>query len=520
MMRKISFIFTILVLTSSYSCNDDYLQIDNPNTYTTANFWKTETDVKQALVACYSTLMFEGIYRQWYMWMYELRSDLGWNNSAWGDFGLYTKFLITDYNFELNRYVWHHHFQAIFRCNQFLQNVPGIPFADEDLKNQYLAEVKFLRGMYYYNLTILYGYPPLNLEPSTGSEQPANATQEELWEQIEKDLSDSKSFLKWEYPLTDSLGGPGRITKGAAHAFLGKAYMQQHKWSEASMEFDSIIQHGMYSLVPEYLDNFQNENENNEESIFEIQFSDVSWGDWPDYNSPNAPLGNKWPQYVAPRDVGGHSDGQPGLWYVNEFTDLTQDGDPDPRAEWSAYHKITQYMYGERFIAFGGYTPLDTTGGKWPKIWYAKYSEGYYKDYIDYNSPLNLRVVRYSDILLLQAEALNQLDGPVAEVYQYIDMVRQRPSVNIVPLSEAKPGLSKGEMQEQIEHERVVELGAEGLRWQDLARWGYLDTEEGRQALVARDPEFKTYRSPYCKYLPIPQYDLDINKNLKQNEGW
>ena len=112
-MRRIASILVIIVITANFSCNDDYLQIDNPNTYTTANFWETEKDAKQALIACYSTLMLEGIYRQWYMWMFELRSDLGWNNSAWGGFGLYTKFLITDYNFELNRYVWIHHFLAI-----------------------------------------------------------------------------------------------------------------------------------------------------------------------------------------------------------------------------------------------------------------------------------------------------------------------------------------------------------------------------------------------------------------------
>ena len=520
MKRKRILLTSMLLLLAFHACNDEFLEIENPNTITTANFWQTEEDAHLGVVACYSQLLQEGNYRQWHMWMYELRSDLGWNNSAWGDFSLYTKFIISNYNFELNTYVYRDKFRGINRCNQVLANVPKIEFQDEQLKNRLLAEVKFLRALFYYDLTILYGHPPLVLKPTTGTERPGNATREELWTQIEKDLTEAIPHLPWQYAANDPTA-KGRVTKGAARSLLGKAYMQQHKWEMAANEFKQVIDQGIYQLVPNFEDNFRPYSENNAESIFEIQFSDISSGDWPDYNTPLSPLGNKWPQYIAPRQVGGHSDGQPSVSYVHQFTDTTYNGEIDPRKDLSLFHRPGQHMFGVNSITYTGFNPLDTVGGGWPRIWYKKYSSGYEggKTLENYNSPVNFRLIRYADILLLYAEALNELDQ-TSDAYQYIDMVRQRPNVNIVRLSEEKPNLSIDDMRKQIEHERIVELGGEGLRWQDLVRYGYLDSQEGISYLRKRDPEFKTYVFPRSKYLPIPQRELDINPNLLQNEGW
>ena len=121
----------------------------------------------------------------------------------------------------------------------------------------------------------------------------------------------------------------------------------------------------------------------------------------------------------------------------------------------------------------------------------------------------------------MYAECLNET-GEVGQAYQYIDMVRQRPSVNIVPLSIAKPGLTSDQMRKLIEHERIVELGGECVRWFDLMRWGYFDDQALVDTLIKRDFEFgvKPFRPGKDKYKPIPQTEMDLNPNFTQNPGW
>ena len=129
-----------------------------------------------------------------------------------------------------------------------------------------------------------------------------------------------------------------------------------------------------------------------------------------------------------------------------------------------------------------------------------------------YRSPNNYRYIRYADILLMYAECLNAL-GRTSEAYAHVDRVRQR--VNLAPLSTAMPGLSQEAFLEQIKHERLLELAAEGHRWNDLMRWG--DIGPG---LADQDPAFNNFEVGKHELLPIPQVDLDVNPNLKQNPNW
>ena len=520
-MKKIIMALALAMPILFVSCDKNLLEIPNPNTFPTDIFWESPENAWEGLVACYSGLLFEGTYRQWYDLSLEMRADLYFNESAWRDYANYSKFNFTNYDWECIIYIWRDHYRAIYMCNNFLKYAPDIDMSGvengEELKERYIAEAKFLRALFYFNMMTYYGTPPLILEPLEGTEKPSNSSPEEIYGQILKDLADETiTHLPRKRDLPEA--EYGRATIGAALMLRAKAHMQFHNWQDAANDLDVIIsEHGDYELVDEYDDNFRKETEHNSESIFEICFSDVNTGDWSTYQTPNSPTGWLRAQYFAPRMVGGHSDCQPNLFYLNEFTDTVADGSVDPRKDKSLFWNPGQTLYGKNFRNdFGGSLGSDTQR---ENFWTVKYSTGYYRDFENSYSPINQRLFRYADALLMYAECLNEL-GQTDDAYQYIDQVRQRPSVMVVRLSDEKPGLTQAEMRKQIEHERIVELGSESWRWFDIYRYGYLDTEKGRQLLESHDYEFKSFVVGRHKYLPIPQREIDLNTNLHQNPNY
>jgi starch-binding outer membrane protein, SusD/RagB family len=134
-----------------------------------------------------------------------------------------------------------------------------------------------------------------------------------------------------------------------------------------------------------------------------------------------------------------------------------------------------------------------------------------------FNSPINFRYIRFSDVLLMYAEALNGLNR-TTDAYPFVDRVRVRAGLR--PLSVAMPGLDQAGFLRQLMHERITELTGEQLRWNDLARWGYFDDPAKLAELKARDSEFNNFVIGKSKYMPIPQSEIDINPNLVQNPEW
>jgi hypothetical protein len=511
-MKKLCIYLTVaaaLLLTAS-SCNKDILNVTNPNTITVDQFWKTELDAQQGVNAAYAMFYKNGGFNRWIYFRLDLTSDEGFSKSPWIELGDWTRFQYVNYNFwEGNVNTWHDFYKAIFRCNQVLANVPDIPFADEKNKELILAQAKFLRGFYYYYLAFMWENVPIVLDPSKPDDLPKQNTAAEVWQQVEKDLSEAAAILPGQWPDA-SVGKP---TKGAALAMLGKAYMQQHKWAEAKTALDYLVTgegKGYYDLVENFRDNFTEMHENNKESVFEIQFSSINKGGEGD--GPQSNMGSNRQQFFAPRGI-GWSDGQARNWMIQEFKkEKTKDGKLDERLRWTLFYADLQKDFGDK-----------TYGRDWEwnadEAWFRKYQRDYERTNEDYYSGDNFRVIRYAGVLLLYAEVLNEL-GETAAAYPYINRVRARANLNTLQVAHPEIGTNQALFKERLKMERELELCGESVRLADLKRWGDLDTQEGVAKVAARDPDFNNFVIGKSIRLPIPQIEVENNTNLTQNNGY
>lgn len=488
-------LFAALALATS--CQKDLLDKVNPNQPTVENFWKTAADAQAGVTAAYSALQFPGTYARWIHFATDIRSDEGYSLSPWTDLANSTRFVQLDYDLEPIRVMWEDHYRGVFRCNQILANVPTIQM-DATLQKTALAEAHFLRGLYYFNLVTHFGNVPLLLDPSTVRTTAPQATRAQGMDQVISDLQAAIADL----PASN---GVGHATKGSAQAILGRVYMQQHKWAEASALFTSIISSGKYSLVSSYLDNFTIANENNSESLFEVQFASVNQGGGQDV--AGASEGFERPQFFGPPGI-GWTDGRARPWLLDEMSDKTVAGEVDPRRDITVFH-YPMLLFGQSYQDRG--VPLTDT------FWH-KYEDDRTQNFENYFSGINFRVIRYADVLLMQAEAQNELGNPAAAI-PLINQVRARPSVNITPLTGS---FTQAQMRTQIMHERVCELAGEGTRWLDLNRWGLLSNQASLDVLKAsnHDPDFINFVIGKSELLPITRTDLTADPNLKQNPGY
>jgi hypothetical protein len=181
------------------------LDIENPNRVDESNFWKTDTDALQGINAVYGNFYRNGApYSRWLPYYMDVRSDDGYSTSPWNELRSISGLNITQYSFEVNIDTWAHHWRGVYRANQVLANVPAITM-DEALKARYIGEAKFLRAVYYYNLVTIWGNIPLVLAPSQPNDKPAQAPQEQVWAQIEKDLTEAIAALPTSYTGDDSI---------------------------------------------------------------------------------------------------------------------------------------------------------------------------------------------------------------------------------------------------------------------------------------------------------------------------
>ena len=504
--------FILLVtIAMGFGCEDN-LEVDNPNEPNVALFWQTAEDAEQGVNAVYSTFH-RGSISRWMIMLYSTRTDIGESRSPWFELAnALDKFIQPNYNFDPVAGVWSDNYIGINRANQVIDNVPAINM-DQDKKDEILGQAYMLRGVFYYHLVTLFGNVPLMLKTPEPQDYPANSTREEVYRQIIDDLQLAADMLPATYSSPNDLG---RVTKGAAHALMAKAYMQLGEYDDALPSLQWLVEGtgaGIYDLTPDYRDNFLITTENNRESVFEWQFEENP-NEFTDNDvaTPNHNYGSSLAQFTAPVGI-GFSDAEARRWIIYEFDELTTGGERDPRVEASFLFDSTNIdgpeatmVYGQTFASRFG------TGPDSKRVWIRKFLNDHWKNEEGFRSPNNYRYIRYADVLLMYAECLNATNNTPA-AYQYVDRVRQR--VGLPALSSVRPGLSQADFLEQLKRERLLELAGEGHRWNDLVRWGDLGPQ-----LVVNDPAFANFEAGKHELLPIPQLDVDANPNLDQNPLW
>lgn len=515
-MKKIySLMFAGALLLSTTGCDIDIL---NPNESTNSTFWKTPDDLKAGVNGCYSNLYKESGWMRWLSFRYDLTSDEGWSSSPWIELGDWTRFVYNNYNFyEGNNGHWENFYRGIFRCNQVITAADNIEM-DAAEKTKTVAQAYFLRGLWFMQVNLLWDKGAIILQPEDANFVPKDASEQEMWAQIESDFKKAIEGLPEVWQGDDK----GRVTKGAAKAFLAKAYMQQHKYQQAKDQLKWLIDRegSIYGLMENRQDNFTDLNENNEEGVFEIQFADLNKGGTG--NSADMAFGYQRTQFYAPSGI-GWGDGKARRWLVDEFLkEKRLDGKNDTRLYNSILYKGFSKDFPEQPTKYYYFDNADWNSGWGNDVedcYIKKYNTSYYRDREDYFARNNYRVIRYADVLLNYAECIAETGGSITEAAKYVDKVRQRAGLSKLADSKWKDCLSsKDAFMKRLQIERTLELCFEGWRWADLKRWGLLDTQAGIDELKSRDRDFNNFVLGKHRRLPIPQYEIDnSNGQLTQN---
>ena len=511
----ITVFFSLAVATSCVD-NEDLVQVD-PNVETAASFWKTDQDAIEGVNSVYGSLLTDGTYMRSTPLLLDLKADDTRSNSPWGAMYNVGRFNSNPTDPAIYGWAFETYYQGIYRANQVLTNVPNIQFEDAALKNRILGQAYFLRGLYFFHAVNMFKKVPLPTEVALYTPQ---KTEAEGWAQVIADFKAAADLLPTSYDGVTGIdkGQKGRATKGAALGYLGKAYLFTKDFANAKTTFKQVIDLGVYSLMSNYRDNFTTANENNAESLFEVQFSrdaggvDLGWG-----GVPASGWGKTSARAItyAPRAF-GWTDVQPSWILFNEFQqEKTKANTVDPRLDATIFYNKPggMQLYGKDFATFYATSPADLND-----IFCRKYqnSDGQFADEYDWRSGINERLLRYADILLMYAECLNET-GDTPGAYTYIQMVRNR--ANLPDLATTKPNMNQAQMRDQIGHERFLEFPLEGHRFDDIRRWGWLQDATKLAWLKTRDVEFTSY-APGREFFPIPQLEMDNNPGTVQNDSY
>jgi hypothetical protein len=505
-MKNLIIIFCIAAVFCS--CKKSTLELQNPNQITTETYWKTESDVQSAFAATYGLLrdVNGGFYGVRGIELGNGRGDDFFIRNDVADLYKLSTFTNTADNGPAND-LWNTSYRAIFRANQILDNISKVPL-DAAAQKAYIAEAKFLRGLNYFILAMNFGDVPLILTvPATTQNYfTAKSPEADIWKQVIADFTAAGADL----PASYSSQWVGRATKGAALAYLGKAYVYTKDWVNAETALKQVT--GLsYQLMPNYGDNFIASKKNNQESVFEIQLADVGGTNpWAGENAQQG-LGVTTAQEFAPSEVSGWFEVSPTDKLFNEFQkEKTTGNDFDPRMYatliWD-YPGATFYQkpfssftlvfgYHSMFKKYQNYTQTNELTGA--------------SGASDYTSSNNERAFRYADVLLLLAESLT-MQGKVQDAYPYIKQIRDRAQLAALP-----GGYSQTQMMTEIVHQRMIEFARENQRFYDLKRWGKLAQEITNSDKVGK----QFYVAGKYDYFPIPQNEINSNPLMKQNANW
>ena len=505
-MKKIRLIFALgMCLFFINSCSENGLELTNPTQLSPETFFKNEAQVQASVNAVYANLQTIALYtRHMFFMMDNMAHENSGNPQLEADKREYLEFSFDSSHGAIGNY-WDTCYRGINKANFVIGNeeaINAIPasFLSQARKDKFIGEAKFLRALYYFYLVTRYGDVPLiTIIPEDGNGFP-KSPKEDVYQQIIADLQDASTTL-----LAKGEEEAGRADSGAAYALLGKVHLFRGEYDLALSAFQNI--YGDYSLgnsVQDFTNNFLEETEHGPESIFEVEYND-DLGDSAKWNSDVSGAG---PQEVTFRgqEYGWNDwfNAYPSLDLVNEF----EDGDPRFGA--------TFYSDGDSWA--GGTTirtgtppatvPEDETYIPLERVAAWKKYQNYYKDTNeDQASGINMKVIRYADVLLMMAECANEVVSQAAAV-GYVNQVRARVGMPLLATS-----LSKSQVFDAIVHERKVELAGEQVRFPDLVRWGLASEVLGQYGFQAGKNEI----------FPIPDREISSNENITaadQNPGY
>lgn len=506
-------LFSVVLLTG-LSCSKNNLDKNPPDSVSTDIFWASEADVNSGVAGVYSRLQqnFLGYERVYLDGLTD--NAFLWDNTNQPNFSLMTTgSLSASLGGAMNNF-YSTPYRAIASCNFFLDNVDKAPMT-EAKKNIAKAEVRFIRALSYFDLVQAYGGVVIyrNFPATLESAKIAKSTKEQVYAFIEEDLDFAIANLP-----DDKYNG--HAVKGSALGLKGRVLLTEKKWAEAVNALQQVINSGKFGLSNNYAALFRTAGQATAAVNTEIMFST---------------------QYLATTNPQRTSPGAAGMdielgWYslMQPYQDLVNDYemiDGKSITESPLYNPATPYANRDPRLDLSVKLP----GEVWKNpntnaVWGGSYNSftGFLVEkYVDLSrAPFTTATatqtdqdyihLRYADVLLMYAEAKNELSGPDASVYNAIDQVRQRPGINMPKTDQAKYNTQE-KLRDYIRHERRIEFAFEGQRYNDLKRWNIahiklptLSTPAGKPLVFAS----------HNYVLPFSQSELDNNPNLVQNLGY
>jgi hypothetical protein len=486
---------TFFVLSS---CTNDVLDVASSTQISSETFWKTEADVRLALNGEYSAL---GGLEQGYIY-YDVLSDNAYGNYPWEGYKALADGTHNSRSGGIIDWMWSGCYSGIGRANVVLDNYEKVAGLNADFKKSVRGESLFLRAYFYFRLTEFYGGVPIILtSPKLEDGQVPRETKANVVKQIIADLDQAASLL----PTSQS--EVGKATKGAAIALKARVLLYNENWAEAATVAQQVM--GMnYSFYPNYRDLFREANENNKEVIFDVQ-----------YKAPEQ--GNYNILYLTSFTIGGWSSIVPIKNLVDDYEMI----DGKSIAQSPLYDAAHPYENRDPRLKQTISVPGATINGivdhvgEFGGFMFKKYTE--YDEAGEFGPPndatgagINNIIFRLSEMYLTYAEAKNEASGPDQTVYDAINAVRTRASVNMPAVP---AGLSKEQMRQVIRHERRIELTLEGTRYSDIRRW---KTAQGILNGLVDAGGVRVFADK--DYLwPIPGREFDIQGNkMEQNPGY
>lgn len=518
-MKKISALLIVVLIT--LGCNDEFLDRASETQIAEDNFWQTESDAYLALNGVYTVLQASALYGGTLngiqgLTAYDCLSDNALNQWKWEGPGKFMQGTLLNTNSFFSN-PWRQSYNGINRVNAVIKNTEDI---SEELvpltaKNDLLGQAYFLRALFYFNLSVYFEDVPLITEPQILEEAyVAKNSYSEIYTQVVEDLKKAVAMLPNNRPGNEF----GYATKGAALGLFARVqlYNKQYTGEHGVLNLTQQVMGLGYQLHPDYATLFKPESETSSEIVFSIRFlrgDDTNNGESFSKTYLKNPKIDVRPMKNLAKDY-YCTDGLP----INQsplYSNADERANRDPRAA------ATIYFNGDVFMTDPVYTfrkAQSHTGYAQRK--YIRNGPDAEGNSVWSQGSQDFYCIRYADVLLMRAEAMAET-GDVSGAAAMVDMVRARVNMpSIAQVEGLNAAVTPAEMIEIVRHERRVELAMEGLRFMDIKRWGIVE-QAFQTALIDNAKNYQpAYNGKKSEVFPIPQSELDVNKNLVQHPAW